>query len=801
MQVNCNARSALREAWIFWLVLGSRPDASDAECTSVPLVWKFMEGVPPAKRAVFIVGEYNLPESAAPLQGGPLSEALSCADVAYFPTGCSLADTSNVTGVGNFMAHCSYYPVIREKDTISERVPPSTLETVKERLDRLPDLVEQCQGSTLAVSFKQSIATMTNATFRKTLLKVFYEGLQAINPNWCTSTGQPNLDTYFRRKWGTRKPIFGLEDISVECQAFQGHTVQEDEELAEWMAVHLTPEWAKKVSAIEGGMYEAFKCGNLGKLDELLVELKDLPLASQRHLQYRNDNLNFGIKQAMAANPGKNMLFVIPLSHLVDAANRTGILTLLKQDNIDAIRQHVASGCQDSMWQAPGAAALDHCLKPPAQSQPPSCIQFEKQFGDILGKDVLHGRKVAPGPHCSACVNSSESCSCQMQWSNYDNFVNLCESTQVDGSHGRVYYLDMIRNPGSTREGTALAEKTVAGLYQNCYASSCEIPIIQQMATRNWYKNDPYLDLGSVTVRKLDQPFGEAEAVAAGGLLWWPWLIVAASVALCVLCLVRWFRMPKRNPSMRKSNRWEEEDDISLKGDMAEMQPLKHQAMPPPMAPMPMRATDGSWAMSDKPRIVRDVQDLPTLPTDVDIQMPDMQQFAGSSLPRHQRVISQTRGPAIPAVPQMVPVPSPVPMQQYSLPLQSNNRAAVQLPNVYSGSPTAGTSLQGYQGSIAMPGAQVASGAQVMSVAPVPAGDGSLLALSQQMASQIETSGAEAIRSLRHGQYPAVSVASGSQPSYIPTQTPLSTPLYQPVAQVGVSRIWCTSPIQCNAPE
>ena len=31
--------------------------------------------------------------------------------------------------------------------------------------------------------------------------------------------------------------------------------------------------------------------------------------------------------------------------------------------------------------------------------------------------------------------------------------------------------------------------------------AGCEIPIIQQMATRNWYKNDPYLDLGSVTVR------------------------------------------------------------------------------------------------------------------------------------------------------------------------------------------------------------------------------------------------------------------------------------------------------------
>ena len=97
---------------------------------------------------------------------------------------------------------------------------------------------------------------------------------------WCRcsmkcSAGQPNLDTYFRRKWGTRKPIFGggltgpeivspqwrswhegLEDISVECQArclefpssqssrqshckaFQGHTVQEDEELAECLRTH-----------------------------------------------------------------------------------------------------------------------------------------------------------------------------------------------------------------------------------------------------------------------------------------------------------------------------------------------------------------------------------------------------------------------------------------------------------------------------------------------------------------------------------------------------------------------------------
>ncbi|CAE7693325.1 unnamed protein product, partial [Symbiodinium pilosum] len=288
----------------------------------------------------------------------------------------------------------------------------------------------------------------------------------------------------------------------------------------------------------------------------------------------------------------------------------------------------------------------------------------------------------------------------------------------------------------------------VAGLYMNCYAGSCEIPIIQQMATRNWYKNDPFLDLGSVTVRKLDEPFGPSHFLEAGALPWWPWVIVAIAVALCIGCLLRWFQMPKRNASIRSSNGWGGSYDASLKGDMAEMQPLKS---PSPMPAAPLSAGDGSW-MSDK-RYARDVQDLPTLPTDVDIQMPDMQQFAVSSgVPsRHQRIISQTRIGPVSAVPQVASVAPLVPIQQYSLPLQTNSRTKPQVQSVQSGSPTAGTSLQGYQGSIAMPGAQIAP-TQVVAGMVAPA-DASLLALSQHMASQIESSGAEAIRSLRHGQY------------------------------------------------
>lgn len=667
-----------------------------------------------------------------------MAEALSCCDIAYFPTGCSLADKSNVTGVGNYMAHCDYYPVTREKDTIAERLLSTQVVRLKEALQNLSTYAQaECRAS--ANEFLSSVADLNSSTYRITLLTAFRRGMSSINPLWCTDAGTASMETFLRQRWGQRKPIFGLEDVSVECQAFQGNTVAEDQELATFMIDHFNEPWLSQMAKYQENMEQVMKCGDLDVLTTVAEGIKDLPLSSERNLQYRNNNLAWGVQKAMDANQDKNIFFAIPVTHLVDVAGRTGVLSQLTKAGLNPVRQTpavaAAERCQASTYEAPGAAALDHCLKPPAQSQPLSCIQFEKQFEQILGKDLMHGRVVTPGPNCGPCVsNSTTTCTCEMKWSNYENFENLCKSTQVDGFHGQVYYLDMIRNPGSTREGLHLAEKTVGGLYQRCYASSCEIPIIQEMATRNWYKTDKSLDVGSVTVRKVDQPFGFVPNVGGSSFAWWPWVLLTLLILGCILCLGRLFFMPKMTPkrigSVKKTG-WDPNYDLGMKGD-SETEPLK----------VPMNAHRDPY---DR----RDVQNLGTLPTGTDIQMPDMSKYPGQS----------SFNASFPRAPPPPPMAYPAP----HIPAQPSVAPPV------TAAPVTYQSLQGYQGSMPMP----MTPQLVSPPAPsYPMGDGSLLALSGQLASQLENSGAEAIRSLRLAQ-PA------------PAPQPLATPCYQPMQPQG----------------
>lgn len=59
-------------------------------------------------------------------------------------------------------------------------------------------------------------------------------------------------------------------------------------------------------------------------------------------------------------------------------------------------------------------------------------------------QDVMHGRTVSYAPNCNYCLdNSTTECTCEaaltpsavlrpeVTWKNYENFVNLCEATQV----------------------------------------------------------------------------------------------------------------------------------------------------------------------------------------------------------------------------------------------------------------------------------------------------------------------------------------------------------------------------------
>ncbi|CAK9066783.1 unnamed protein product [Durusdinium trenchii] len=253
------------------------------------------------------------------------------------------------------------------------------------------------------------------------------------------------------------------------------------------------------------------------------------------------------------------------------------------------------------------------------------------------------------------------------------------------------YYVDMIRNPGSTREGLHLAEKTVGGLYQRCYASSCEIPIIQEMATRNWYKTDKSLDVGSVTVRKVDQPFGFVPNVGGSSFAWWPWVLLTLLILGCILCLGRLFFMPKMTPkrigSVKKTG-WDPNYDLGMKGD-SETEPLK----------VPMNAHRDPY---DR----RDVQNLGTLPTGTDIQMPDMSKYPGQS----------SFNASFPRAPPPPPMAYPAP----HIPAQPSVAPPV------TAAPVTYQSLQGYQGSMPMP----MTPQLVSPPAPsYPMGDGSLLAL------------------------------------------------------------------------
>ncbi|CAL1168902.1 unnamed protein product, partial [Cladocopium goreaui] len=722
--------------WQVLTFLATLRPVSGMTCSStMPLVWRINQG----PRFAYIAGIYNLPSSKGPpLEGGPMAEALACCDVAYFPTGCSLADKSNVTGVGNYMAHCNYYPVTREKDTIAERLTTGQLLALKGALQNLTTYAKPvCKESAREFVQSSSVKDLNSSNYRTTLLSLFHKSVEAINPLWCTDSGEPSMESFLRRQWGQRKPIFGLEDISVECQVLQGNTVAEDQELATYMTDHFNQQGIANISDNRETMEQVMKCGDLLTLKTLVERMKGLPLSSERNLQGRNSNLAWGVQKALDANKDKNIFFAIPVTHLIDAAGREGVLTLLAKAGLNATRQSPSgsSGCQGSSYEAPGAAALNHCLKPPAQSQPLSCIQFEKQFTQILGKDVLHGRKVVEGPNCETCVNSTKTCTCQMKWTNYENFVNLCETTQVDGYHGQVYYLDMKRNPGSTREGLRLAEKTVAGLQQKCYASSCEIPIIQEMETRNWYKNDKSLDIGSVTVRKLDQPYG-FEASIGSSFNWWTYVMGTILLLCCAAGLLRAFFLPPWGKG-KKLNTWEHGEDIAMKGDTSETEPLK----------VPMNARD----LFDSR--FRDVQNLGTLPTGTDLQMPDMGKYPMNGPSGLSNVGSF---PGAPPPPVAYP-PAPASPQRSTPPALSHAPAITPAMTPLAPPMTYQGSLQGYQGSLPPLAAPLAAPAYPMAM-PVVA-DTSLMALSGALTSQLESSGAEAIRSLRHGQLPAAAPA------------------------------------------
>lgn len=127
--------------------------------------------------------------------------------------------------------------------------------------------------------------------------------------------------------------------------------------------------------------------------------------------------------------------------------------------------------------------------------------------------------------------------------------MDLCENTSVDGVQGEVWQLDLTRNPGSARAGKDVSEKKVSGIYRNCYATSCDIPLLKEREERLWHSADATLSIGEVSIR----PVGHSEEHGRDWMSIGKWVLGAlcaaiVTVAALICCFMK---APKRERKTR----------------------------------------------------------------------------------------------------------------------------------------------------------------------------------------------------------------------------------------------------------
>lgn len=171
-------------------------------------------------------------------------------------------------------------------------------------------------------------------------------------------------------------------------------------------------------------------------------------------------------------------------------------------------------------------------------------------------------------------------------WENASGFAELCANTSVeDGAvHGQVLEMDLIRNPGVSREGPETAQKTIRGLYQRCYATSCSVPLLQEMTLRNWYKTDASLDAGIVVWREPDV----AAPWDVRVVTWpaWEFLLAVFAAILAVVGLIACFMLPKQRSKFAGEVMLSEridhaEHDETDDRELQEVQPMPNLLRPP----------------------------------------------------------------------------------------------------------------------------------------------------------------------------------------------------------------------------
>lgn len=492
-------------ACLFGLNTQEAASSSAGSCGtgSQPLLWRVTSG----NQTLYVLGSHKEKlDNVEPVPSSVL-QTISCADVALFPVACTPGDEG---GLGNFYEHCKNYPISDPQDAVALRLSSEQVANLQKALDAV---AEHASGScsTAAVQLKAISDQLTSRDFRRSLRFIYLQAVAVLDEAKCSVDAmQPGANTeahggyegWVRQQIALNgRPSFGLTDATSPCAMISGQTAAADRHLAGKISKNfVNPQWRARFVGQQRALAQALKCGDVAKLASLRQLL---------HIDFlgrRNPKVVKRIFSAMQEHAGKKLLVAVPIANLLDTNRTKSVLSLLAKTGYKVARVSANEdlNCGKSVNAAPGAKELGRCLTPHGHAQPKSCSDFNEAMKQKLAPDPMYGQESSDA-HCNQCYILNEPCTCDFHWRNTTSFKEMCEQTNISGVHGQVLRLDLTRNPGSSRTGPGLAEKMVIGSRMKCYATSCSIPLLQEVATRNWYRSEPELNIGLVTLRIPDE--------------------------------------------------------------------------------------------------------------------------------------------------------------------------------------------------------------------------------------------------------------------------------------------------------
>mmetsp|Transcript_12056 Transcript_12056/g.34461 ORF Transcript_12056/g.34461 Transcript_12056/m.34461 type:complete len:730 (+) Transcript_12056:31-2220(+) len=547
-------QAQLRRPVLWQLVFIVGFDVVSSRWRGGPLLWELRRG----NASAFLTGVEQVGLAEMQPISDVLTQAAGCADVAFFQLACPLRK------YGAYFAHCLSYPVVDPRGTLLARLSKGDFDALNVSVRSLLEKVgHDCSWEAARLELSMHRAELQRN--RTTLAAVHEHVLGALDGPKCRlARGGESYDDFLRNLFSSQgKPIFGLEDVMSECLSFEGQTVAAEVELARILTTKYSNDsWVAAARHAYDSLPQILRTGD----DSLFAEVGHAApwFANIQLMGERCADLAAAIREAFEKQGDKVPLFAVGLQYLIQTNSSPGLPSLLSQLGFMVERVNNIS-CAASDYRAPGTQELSLCFEPHGHAQPESCIAFRDKFDNLLGSDPLLGRTKFSND-CADCVapNNTKSCTCRIKWRNTSRFRDLCTNTTVGDVQGAVYELDLTRNPGSTVDGASSSEKGVRGIFMNCYATSCDIPLLEETQTRMWYSTDPSVSFGQVTAREADEGDGDHEIHTEGsGPLVpkmtsriWGKLLVALVITLFIAALLASFFFKPKHPKDNLGSVW-----------------------------------------------------------------------------------------------------------------------------------------------------------------------------------------------------------------------------------------------------